>query len=159
MYFLKFLSYFIEKSLKWRIKNAIEQSPWFRPQSPWNENQISLMSSRRGSHVCYTLSRNLIDFNEKTPSCHMTLCECTVKTLISLGRCRGWSESSLRACVILLSFSCFCHVSANLETIVSHSPESFSRNCYISPTSCANAWWSYCSNLRNQNCCKRVRCR
>ena len=51
MYFLKFLSNFIEKSLKRRVKNAIEQSPWCRPQSPWNENQISLMSSRRGSHV------------------------------------------------------------------------------------------------------------
>ena len=25
---------------------------WCRPQSPWNENQISPMSIRRGSHVC-----------------------------------------------------------------------------------------------------------
>ena len=57
MYFLKFLSNFIEKSLKRRVKNAIEQSPWCRPQSPWNENQISLMSSRRGSHVWTPLPR------------------------------------------------------------------------------------------------------
>ena len=53
MYFLEFLSNFIEKSLKRRVKNAIEQSPWCKPQSPWNETQISLMSSRRGSHVWF----------------------------------------------------------------------------------------------------------
>ena len=59
MYFLKFLSNFIEKNLKQCIKNAIEQSPWCRPQSPWNENQICLMSSRRGSHVIWNVKMSV----------------------------------------------------------------------------------------------------
>ena len=76
MYFLKFLSNFIEKSLKRCFKNAIEQSPWCRPQSPWNENQISLMSSRRGSHVC------TFDFKRKNKS---------KNRLFSYKPCRGES--------------------------------------------------------------------
>ena len=46
--------------------------------------------------------------------------ECTVKTLIRLGRCPGWSESSLVAHVILLVLSCsgsFCIITSSCLSI------------------------------------------
>ena len=41
--------------------------------------------------------------------------ERTVKTLIRLGGCPGWSESSLGACVILLVLSCSCSILLKLQ--------------------------------------------
>ena len=47
------------------LKNA-----WCRPQSPWNENQISLMSIRRGSHaISANISSACDNHHGQVPCC------------------------------------------------------------------------------------------
>ena len=87
--------------------------------------------------------------------------ESTVKTMIRLGWCPGWSESSLGAQVILLVLSCggsyISHVTTKpafgicdqlrLKPACSATETSLGLEILYYPDSKQQKWWSYCADV------------